>query len=394
MTKSKSPKDTDKTDTSDAEAAALDEAKEEITAPDAAQPESDTTQPDAKENSDDLTSGDQPEIEPEALEAAEQASAAPEQTVIVKKTGFMATLTAGVLAAGAGFLGAQYSSQSWPFEPGPATDPLAVAQQAQDIAEALEARVTDAEARLDTLPEPDLSGVEAQISDVAAAVDAIAARVDALEARPVSDGAPATVDLSDVESEIAQMQDQVAALIAEANVAEQTAAAAAQAQLARAALAQVSASLETGVPFADALAEISAASDISIPETLSSVASEGAPTLAGLQADFDPVARDALAAARASVSDEGENVGDRLTSFLRARTGARSVEPREGDDPDAILSRIGASIATGNIGDALAEAEALPEEARSAMTDWLARAQTRQQALAAAQALSQQLNTN
>ena len=154
------------------------------------------------------------------------------------------------------------------------------------------------------------------------------------------------------------------------------------------------ANLETGLPFASALADIGEASDVMIPDVLSATAAEGVPTLLNLQDNFAPVAREALAAARGASSNEGAGVADRFSSFLRARTGARSVEPREGDDPDAVLSRSGASVGTGILGDALAEAEALPEEARSVMTDWLTQAEMRQQALAAADALSQELNSN
>lgn len=320
----------------------------------------------------------------------------PEKTVVVQKTGFLPTLAAGVLAAGAGFIAAQYSSQSWPFEPGPSTDPLAVAQSAQEDVAALADRVTETENALAAPQDaaPDLSGIEAQLSELNEGLLTLQQRVTALEERPVAAPEAPAVDMSGFESEISGLQSQVAELVAEANVAEATAAAAANAQLARAALARVMASLETGTPFGDALNELQGASAVTVPEVLEKTASEGVPTLAGLQQSFDPIARDALAAARAGTPDQSAGVSDRLTSFLRARTGARSVEPRNGDDPDAVLSRVGASIATGNISDALAEAEALPETARSAMTEWLSQAEMRQQALAAADSLAQQLNSN
>ncbi len=402
MTKSKSSKETKATETSEAEAATTDVTLEEPmkdetpTTEDAGTPDaaSDTEfEADKVEETRD-SEPDLPEDTPEDVPEPVTTERQPE--VIVQKTGFVATLTAGVLAAGAGFLGAQYSSQSWPFEPGPSTDPLAVAQAAQDSVGALEDRVTATEDAVAAQAgaTPDLSGIETQLSALSASLGDIEARVAALEARPTGTGDAPDVDMSEVEGEISTLQDQLAALIAEANVAEASAAAAAQTQLARAALARVMANLETGAPFANALADVEDASDVAIPEVLSNTAAEGVPTLLDLQNGFDPVAREALAAARGSASNEGAGVADRLGSFLRARTGARSVEPRDGDDPDAVLSRIGASVGTGNLGDALAEAEALPEEARSVMTDWLTQAETRQQALAAADALSQELNSN
>jgi hypothetical protein len=77
---------------------------------------------------------------------------------------------------------------------------------------------------------------------------------------------------------------------------------------------------------------------------------------------------------------------------LRAQLGVRSLEPREGDDTDAILSRAEAALAGGRLGDALAEIETLPEAARAATSDWAARATARHDALAAAEELSAQLN--
>ncbi|MEL7211283.1 MAG: hypothetical protein AAGK92_01395 [Pseudomonadota bacterium] len=390
MTKSKSSKKTEVTEVSEPEVVISDETLEDEAKDET--PQQDTpSDVNPLETADDTLATD---AEPEDTSPYLQAE--PEQKVIVQKTGFFATLTAGVLAAGAGFLGAQYSSQSWPFEPGPSIDPLAVAQSAQDDVGALEDRMTAAEDAIANQANaaPDLSGLEAELADITATLADVETRLATLEERPAATGMRQAVDMSEVEGEISTLQEQIASLIAEANFAEASAAAAAQTELARAALARMMANLETGAPFADALADMKSASDIAIPSVLSDVAADGVPTLLDLQDSFDPVARDALAAARGAASNEDAGVADRLGAFFRARTGARSVEPREGDDADAVLSRVGASIDTGNLGDALAEAEALPEEARSVMTEWLSQAQTRQQALAAADALLQELNSN
>ncbi|MGL4320847.1 MAG: COG4223 family protein, partial [Paracoccaceae bacterium] len=77
--------------------------------------------------------------------------------------------------------------------------------------------------------------------------------------------------------------------------------------------------------------------------------------------------------------------GDRVSSFLRSQTGARSLSPREGDDPDAVLSRIEAALAAGSVADAFALMPALPEVSQAAMAEWVASAQLHldgQQALA------------
>ena len=78
--------------------------------------------------------------------------------------------------------------------------------------------------------------------------------------------------------------------------------------------------------------------------------------------------------------------------FIRTQLDARSLEPREGDDPDAILSRAEAATQQGRLTDALAEIEALPDVARAELSDWAAQATRRLEAVAAAQQLSEELN--
>jgi hypothetical protein len=61
------------------------------------------------------------------------------------------------------------------------------------------------------------------------------------------------------------------------------------------------------------------------------------------------------------------------------------LTPREGTDPDAILSRADAAVAEGRITDAIAEAAALPAEGQAALAAWLEQANlylTAQQAVA------------
>ena len=70
------------------------------------------------------------------------------------------------------------------------------------------------------------------------------------------------------------------------------------------------------------------------------------------------------------------------------------MAPREGDDPDAILSRAEAALIAGDVPTALKELDALPEAAQSALVDWVSKARTRQAAIEAADALAQSLNTN
>ena len=81
----------------------------------------------------------------------------------------------------------------------------------------------------------------------------------------------------------------------------------------------------------------------------------------------------------------GASWAERATSFLRTQTGARSLEPREGNAPDAILSRAEAALASGDLVVTLAEITTLPAEAQPALAEWRVIAETR---LAAALAVA------
>jgi len=105
------------------------------------------------------------------------------------------------------------------------------------------------------------------------------------------------------------------------------------------------------------------------------------PTLQSLRETFPNAARAALEAARQA--DMGAGWTDRITAFLQTQTGARSLTPREGTDPDAILSRAEAALASGDVAATLAELATLPEAAKPDLAAWQAQAQLRLDAAAA-----------
>jgi hypothetical protein len=74
------------------------------------------------------------------------------------------------------------------------------------------------------------------------------------------------------------------------------------------------------------------------------------------------------------------STGCRLRSGADRRPRRR---PREGDDPDAILSRVQAAVSSGDLETALAEISALPEGAQAEMADWIADAEARSAVTAA-----------
>ena len=86
--------------------------------------------------------------------------------------------------------------------------------------------------------------------------------------------------------------------------------------------------------------------------------------------------------------------GGGIGGFFKQQLGARSVAPRDGDDPDAILSRAEAAMRDGRLADALAEVKALPPEAQEPLSEWLSDAQARHDAQDAVQTLTQRLTAN
>ena len=119
---------------------------------------------------------------------------------------------------------------------------------------------------------------------------------------------------------------------------------------------------------------------------------EGKTTLASHEAEFQDIARNALKTARSEgVSGEAEGG---FASFLRNQFDVRSVAPQEGDTTDAILSRAESNLRNGRLTETLSEIAALPEVARAELSDWVAMAETRADALAAAATLSSSLNEN
>jgi len=125
-----------------------------------------------------------------------------------------------------------------------------------------------------------------------------------------------------------------------------------------------------------------------VPAVLAANAELGVPTLADLKLGFTAPARAALDASRRELA--GGSAGQRIGAFLQTQLGARSTVPRDGDGPDAILSRAEAAIAEGALNAALAELSGLPAAGQAEMADWVAMAQTRIDAQAAIAALTAQ----
>ncbi len=238
-----------------------------------------------------------------------------------------------------------------------------------------------------------LEGTEsavAAIEDSAAGLSAQGATMDeSLSALAVRVAAAQNAQES-LRAEIAEVRELAAQRIEDVQAAAASAAAEADRRAAlaeaRAALDTIGAALDSGAAFAPALERVAEATD-DIPAALHEAAPVGVATLNALQDGFDAAARAGL---RASLQQtETDSTTDRLGNFLRSQIGARSLEPRDGADPDAVISRATRAVEEGAIARALDELEALPPAGQAAMSGWINAARTRLDAIAAHEALVQ-----
>lgn len=234
-------------------------------------------------------------------------------------------------------------------------------------------------AALESAPAVDIAPLQDQITALSAKVavipagDDLRAQVQDLAAKVAqSDPAPAIKAAIDAEmAAVRQAAQDMATAVTEA----------AQKAEASAALTQLRAALDTGGPY------LAAAEILSLPQVLAQNASAGIPSLIQLRDGFADAARAGLDAALRA--DMGQTWGERVGNFLKTQTGARSLTPRDGSDPDAILSRVEAGLRSADLPTALREFDTLPDAAKAAMQVWGDQLRLRADALAAIAALSE-----
>ena len=314
------------------------------------------------------------------------------QPVVVKRGGFMPLLLGGVIAAVVGAGAAIYTLPKLPPQF------AAWFPAAPDASAEMDAKLGAQSDKIDALtselaalkaaqpPAPDLSGVQSALDQIGSEVRANKAALEDLQKQVTGLAASgSSADASaqaQIEASVKAAQDRIDQAEQQAKQLQEQSQAAAKAAMAQAASARMKAALDAGAPLDPARADLRAAG-IAVPEALSG----DVPSLQSLQADFPEAARAALAAARKAES--GASLGDRLGAFLLTQTGARSLTPKAGDGPDAVLSRAQADVSTGDLKAALEEIAKLPEAAQPALADWSAKAQARVAALDAAGQLGQ-----
>ena len=314
----------------------------------------------------------------------------------------------GLIAGAIGFLAATFLPNGWINQNADVEAELLATTDAQSVRiDELTDQIELLRAEISEVGGTDLDPLSGKVSDLGGRLEALAtgndriaqrlddvtARLEALEARPivsVPDGSNAmAAQLDAFRSELDTVTEAARIEIEEAKaraaeIEAEAAAVAADAQR-RAALADIGAALESGAPFADSISRLDA-----VPGDLVAVADTGVPTHASLQTRFPDLARSALSMAQDA--PEAAGTGERLASFLRRQTNARSLSARDGDDVDAILSRAEARLQEGKLAEVLGELETLPDAPRSVFASWMSLAESRVGAVSAFAAISEVLN--
>lgn len=328
---------------------------------------------------------------------------------------FFGLIAGGVLAAALGFFGADYinpppeipdysgeiqalnseyskeisslQARVAELEAAEANAPLAkLEQEIADLKSALDAqssmmaaRLADSQATLDAkLAElesararlgENLSATGGEISAATAELVArYGAEIDNLKAQ----GKALSERLDAVSDKAGQQLDEARQKVGELTEKISDAASSVDLTLAR---ERLNAAVASGKAYADQLVAIAKQAAIDIPEALMKGADKGVAPMLELQQDFPGAARNAL---KASIEAEaGPGIGAKLKAFLKAQLGARSLEEKAGDDPDAILSQAEAALDRGELRQSVDLVGRLPDAGKAEMTDWLDAARSR-----------------
>lgn len=346
----------------------------------------------------------------DSTEETQESEPLENQAEPAKSGGFFPVFLGGIVAAVLGFAVAK----SQVFDAVlPETWRTASASDIADLSRQMDEQATQASdiaRQLESLADPDMSEFESAIAELAQNADSISSSIEEtnanlaeintrltnLEKQPIAESVSQGA-IEAYERELKLLQDSVSAqrseielLLSDARAMEENAELTAQEALARAALTRVLSAIDSGGPFDAALSDLVAVTGIQPAEELAAVAQRGVTPLIQLQDSFPDASRQALSAARSAEPDSENSV----SAFFRRQLSARSVSPREGSDPDAVLSRAEAALKDGRLNDALAEIETLPPAAIEAMSEWIVLAESRRSAQNAAESLAQSLNSN
>jgi len=224
-------------------------------------------------------------------------------------------------------------------------DPARLAALEQQV-EALRAAPSAPPAAAEASPPVDLGPLEARIA--------------ALESRPAAVAAP-TVDLSPVEARVAELAGRLDQLEAHPPVDPKTEAAALTI-----ALTSLRQAATAGGAFAGELSAYAALGGKA--EALAPLAAAGAPSLASLEAAF-PALADRIRT-DAAKADPDASVWQRLAASAGSLVSVKPAGPIEGSSTIAVVSRMEAAVARGDLAAALRESDGLDQAAKAPLADW------------------------
>jgi hypothetical protein len=228
--------------------------------------------------------------------------------------------------------------------------------------------------RLDQAPPPaaavDLAGLAARVARLEAALAGAAA--------PAATAPSAAPALAEPDPRIATLTARLEA--AEAAVAKLNAGApspvagtAAAVNAPATAYGNLRRAVDAGRPFAAELDAVAALGPNPAVAGLRPYAATGIATREALRADFSKVADAILAVTQAG----DDSLFGRLVAGARGLVSIRPSGPIAGTDPTAIVSRMEAAVAAGDLAGALRERDGLPQAGQQASAEWAARAAAR-----------------
>ena len=125
--------------------------------------------------------------------------------------------------------------------------------------------------------------------------------------------------------------------------------------------------IKSGRPFDKQIYKLPERIDLS--EEFRRISTIGIIPIVELKSMFPQLARDTLSVIHKNTDET--NAKKKFFIFLQGKFGARSLVPRQGNDPDAILSRVEAFIKEDNFNEALSLLSTIPESGMIIMAEWI-----------------------
>lgn len=336
----------------------------------------------------------------------------------ISRLGFVSTIAGGVIAGGIGYFVAEYTRTTPPQTDYSAAIAVISDENARTI-DVLSARIAKLEAAESNVDQTEITALkqtydaqskkladrltkaEDLLNEAAAEMEGTRLRLAENVAQTGGEIGAATSELiAGLGAEIDDLKVQLAAQIASSDAIAESLSVASEKANAQIVAAQERANelsrkasdaaknvdltlqrerlltaVEAGKAYAAQLGDIANNVSTDVPGALLDSADDGVASLPELQQKFPEAARRAL---KASVKAEsGDGVGAKLAAFLKSQVGARSLEEKEGDDADAVLSRAEAALMRGELRAAVDLVRELPQEGITEITEWIRAAEKR-----------------